>query len=100
MTPDNSSEPDWELLNLLREVRRRARSANAGRYLAQLSEEPRWVAALPKAEARIARTMLEATRELALRSAEAMSSTEALNLDLGAPVAAAIKPRRTRKRRG
>jgi hypothetical protein len=65
---EDQTEPDWEILNLLREVRRRARSASARSYLARLSEEPRWVAALPPAEARFARTMLEATREMALSS--------------------------------
>jgi hypothetical protein len=62
-------DPEWEILNLLREVRRRAR-ASSGAYLARLQVEPRWVSALPEAEARIARTMLEATREMALRAVD------------------------------
>ena len=67
---EDPTEPDWEILNLLREVRRRAKSAGASSYLAGLREEPRWVSALPAAEAKIARTVLEATREMAKRAAD------------------------------
>jgi hypothetical protein len=69
-TPEDITEPEWEILNLLREVRRRAKSASVSSYLAGLREEPRWVSALPAAEAKIARTMLEATREMAMRAAD------------------------------
>jgi hypothetical protein len=55
----------------MRELRRRARLASAKQYLVKPNEEPRWLAALPPVEARLARTMLEATREMAMRLAEA-----------------------------
>lgn len=61
-------EPDAQTLELLREVRRRIRAGNPEHFLAHLSEEPPWVAALPKAEAAAARKMLAATRELARRA--------------------------------
>ncbi len=60
--------PDAQTLELLREVRRRIRAGNPEHFLAHLSEEPRWVAALPKAQAAAARRMLAATRELAKRA--------------------------------
>jgi hypothetical protein len=88
---EDQTEPDWEILNLLREVRRRAKSASARSYLARLSEEPRWVAALPPAEARFARTMLEATREMALSSTgqaqpqDALASPELSTVERPAP---------------
>jgi hypothetical protein len=77
VTTEDPTDPEWEILSLLREVRRRARSASARAYLARLREEPRWVAALPAAEARIARTMLEATREMALRAADPLGEMTA-----------------------
>ena len=70
MSSEELADPEWEILNLLREVRRRARSSSASAYLARMREEPRWVSALPAAEAKIARTMLEATREMAMRAAD------------------------------
>jgi hypothetical protein len=60
--------PDAQTLELLREVRRRIRAGNPEQFLARLSEEPRWVSALPKSEAAAARRMLAATRELAKRA--------------------------------
>lgn len=87
MSIEDPTEPDWEILNLLREVRRRAKSASASSYLAGLREEPRWVSALPAAEAKIARTVLEATREMALRSADPLGEH------------AEIKPRKPARRR-
>lgn len=66
---DTNDAPDWELLSLLNEVRRRVRSGKLAR-LAASSEEPRWLAALPPAEARLARSVLEATRALALAGRE------------------------------
>lgn len=62
----DADAPDWELLSLLNEVRRRVRSGKLAR-LAASAEEPRWLAALPPAEARLARSVLEATRALAGR---------------------------------
>lgn len=76
MPPEDFTDPDWEILNLLREVRRRARSASAS-SLAAKREEPRWVSALPAAEAKIARTVLEATREMALRAADPLGELTA-----------------------
>ena len=90
MSIEDPTEPDWEILNLLREVRRRARSAGAGSSLAGLREEPRWVSALPAAEAKIARTMLEATREMALRTADPLGEITAH---------AEVRPRRASRRR-
>ncbi len=85
--PEDFTEPDWEILNLLREVRRRARSASS---LAARREEPRWVSALPAPEAKIARTVLEATREMALRAADPLGElTEH----------AEVKPRMASRRR-
>lgn len=89
MPPEDLTDPDWEILNLLREVRRRARSASAS-ALAARREEPRWVSALPAPEAKIARTVLEATREMALRAADPLG-------ELTAPAEA--RPRRTSRRR-
>lgn len=63
---DADDAPDWELLSLLNEVRRRVRSGKFAR-LAASTAEPRWLAALPPAEARLARSVLEATRALAGR---------------------------------
>jgi len=90
--PEDPTESEWEILNLLREVRRRARSASAGAYLARLKEEPRWVSALPAAEARIARTVLEATREMAMRSADPLG-------EITAHADVSVKPRKASRRR-
>jgi len=87
--PEDFTDPDWEILNLLREVRRRARSASAS-SLASRREEPRWVSALPAAEAKIARTVIEATREMALRAADPLG-------ELTAPAEA--RPKRASRRR-
>jgi hypothetical protein len=86
VAPQDLTDSDWEILNLLREVRRRARSASAS----SLREEPRWVSALPAAEAKIARTVLEATREMALRAADPLGELTAH---------AEVKPRRASRRR-
>lgn len=87
---EDTTEPDWEILNLLREVRRRARSASASSSLAGLREEPRWVSALPAAEAKIARTVLEATREMARRVADPLGESTAK---------AEVRPRKASRRR-
>lgn len=55
---------DWEVYNLVAEVRRRVRAANATKLAAHLEQEPAWVAALPKAEAQFARSLLKATRQM------------------------------------
>jgi hypothetical protein len=68
--------PDWELLSLLREVRRRVRSGKLAR-LAARAEEPRWLAALPPEEARLARSVLDATRALADRGLASAASAPA-----------------------
>jgi hypothetical protein len=90
VAPEDTTEPDWEILNLLREVRRRARSASASSYLSGRREEPRWVSALPEPEAKIARTVLEATREMVLRAADPLGELTA---------GAEVKPRRASRRR-
>ena len=87
MAPEDITDPDWEILNLLREVRRRARSAS---YLSARREEPRWVSALPAAEAKIARTVLEATREMAQRAVDPLGELTAH---------AEVKPRKASRRR-
>lgn len=91
MSTEDATDPEWEILDLLREVRRRAKSASARQYLARLNGEPRWVSALPAAEAKIARTVLEATREMALRSAEPDPLGELT-------ARAEARPRKTRRR--
>lgn len=82
--------PDWEILKLLREVRRRVRAGDPQRFLSRLEQEPRWVAALPPEEAKVARTMLDATRELARRAVEAKAGAVTASVD-EAPL-----PRRTK----
>lgn len=67
---ERSDSPDWEILKLLREVRRRVRAGNPQRFLDHLEAEPKWVAALPEAEAKVARSMLAATREFARRAVD------------------------------
>jgi hypothetical protein len=106
-----SDAPDWEILNLLREVRRRIRAGNAARMVEQLAEEPRWVTALPEAEAKVARTMLAATRELAAKAQrpveptmDPLSGPVAVNASRVGAVEVAVAgakkaPRRTRTRR-
>ena len=86
MAREDLTDPDWEILNLLREVRRRARSAGAS----SLREEPRWVSALPAPEAKIARTVIEVTREMALRAADPLGELTAH---------AEVKPRKASRRR-
>jgi hypothetical protein len=61
---DNWNDPDWELLKLIREVRRRTKAENSERFIARLQREPLWVGALPSSEAKFARAVLAATREL------------------------------------
>jgi len=69
--PHAIDTPDWEILRLLREVRSRIRAGDPRRFLERLEPEPRWVAALPEAEAKVARTVLDATRELARHALQA-----------------------------
>lgn len=98
MPIQDQTEPDWEILNLLREVRRRVRSSGAQGYLARLNEEPRWLSALPPAEARFARTMLEATREVAISAQWDDAVERAVPSPPVTATAAAAAPRRRRAR--
>lgn len=59
-------DADWEIFDLLREVRRRVRARQVLSALKALTVEPQWIAALPKSEANATRTLLKATRRLAL----------------------------------
>jgi hypothetical protein len=85
---EDPTEPDWEILSLLREVRRRARTASASSLARR--EEPRWVSALPAPEAKIARTVLEATREMARRAADPLGELTAQ---------AEVRPKKASRRR-
>lgn len=90
---ERNDSPDWEILKLLREVRRRVRAGNPQRFLDHLEAEPKWVAALPEAEAKVARSMLAATREFARRAVDAAPSEAEVFLEKGdAPEAPAIPP--------
>jgi hypothetical protein len=91
---ESPTEPDWEILNLLREVRKRARASGGQTFLARLHEEPRWLSALPATEARLARTMLEATREMARRAADPLGTPAP-----AVPEHAPARPRRSGRRR-
>ncbi len=86
---ERNDSPDWEILKLLREVRRRVRAGNPQRFLDHLAAEPNWVAALPAAEAKVARTMLEATRELARRAMDTAPAEQEI-FSSPAPVAAPV----------
>lgn len=85
---ERHDSPDWEILKLLREVRRRVRAGNPQRFLDHLEAEPTWVAALPEAEAKVARTMLEATRELARRARDTSLTERELAAVVAAPAPA------------
>ena len=70
----HADAPDWEILKLVREVRRRVNAGDPRRFLERLGAEPRWIAALPGPEAKVAWTILEATRALARQAIEARAA--------------------------
>lgn len=96
---ERNDSPDWEILKLLREVRRRVRAGNPQRFLEHLEAEPKWVAALPAPEAKVARTMLAATRELAQRAVDAAPAEREVFSEAPPPPTepvVAVAPRRSR----
>lgn len=70
----HADAPDWEILKLIREVRRRVNAGDPTRFLARLEAAPRWIAALPEPEAKVAGKMIELARELARRAVEARAA--------------------------